>query len=332
MNKYDYALKYAASSGLGSKSVKDKAKDLKEYIAPGSFFGDEGKHLATPARWFIEDLPGGDYSLNTLLPKVLDAAEASPSNDDSAIRRVMFVNLIDGLKQGRKDYMNGLFGNGGSPELNVIRNHFYGTENNYGKHKSYGRQLYDSLKTRRNMGIAQLFTPSLNYPNYDKNPDKYYDRLKKIQQKPSTAFLEKAQLARAITSAALIGGGATGGGIAGFYGGRAAANALGLSPESNRLKRLGRYSLMTGSTLGGAYLGGNLGAVGAGYLTKVPNAGNNMISVSAQEGTKKHRAEIDAMKAPWYKKQLMHLSNNLIGDFVDGTGNVLLGTNVFDIN
>lgn len=61
-----------------------------------------------------------------------------------------------------------------------------------------------------------------------------------------------------------IGAGTIGGGALGFYGGRAAADALGLDSDSSLARRIGRYALMTGGTLGGAGIGGSLAAAGVG--------------------------------------------------------------------
>ena len=63
-----------------------------------------------------------------------------------------------------------------------------------------------------------------------------------------------------------IGLGTVGGGVGGFYGGRALADLAGLDADSEGLSRFGRYALMGGGTLGGAALGGSLAsaAIGAG--------------------------------------------------------------------
>ena len=305
-------------------------------MQPGSFTGvdDEGKPrtMPLPARWLLEDLPGGDYLLNNTARSVLMAHDRATTNGSKFPIGAAINAGVQSLAEGRQQFMRGPHGEGYSPELAAIKNYFTGSTSNYAKNKSYGRQVIDALKTRRNMGIAQLFTPSLNYSNWDKDPDKYAKRLADFAKDPADIWREKAQVARALTSAALIGGGTVAGGIGGYKGSKALADYTGLTADATTLKRLGRYALMSGGTLGGAYLGGNLGAIGAGYLTKVPNAGNNLISVSAQEGTRKHRDEINAMNVPWYQKKLMHMSNNLIGGFTDGAGNVLFGTNVFDRN
>ena len=335
MNKYNFIFKYAASSSKSSSSTSSEPPvSFNDFINPTTFTGASEGRMPMPAKWLVEDLPGGNYVLNQMAPGLVDLAQA---NKDFKANPFLFAASmgragIDSLVKARSDYINSPMGGGRNPEFTAVKNYLTGSTNNLASNKSYARQVIDALKTRRNMGIAQIVVPSLNYSNWDKDPDKYAKRLADYFKDPADIWRDKAQVARALTSAALIGGGTVAGGIGGYKGSRALANAIGLKSDANLARRLGRYALMSGGTVGGAYLGGNAGAIGAGYLTKMPNAGNNLISVSAQEGTKKHRDEINAMNVPWYQKRFMHLANNLIGNTVDGAGNVLLGTNVFDRN
>ena len=72
---------------------------------------------------------------------------------------------------------------------------------------------------------------------------------------------------RQLAAIGTIGAGTIGGGAAGYYGGRAAANALGLDSNSEGLKRFGRYALMGGGTLAG----GTLGYLGSAALAGMYN-------------------------------------------------------------
>ena len=97
---------------------------------------------------------------------------------------------------------------------------------------------------------------------------------------------------RQLAAIGTIGAGAAAGGVGGFYGSRALADQFGLDADSSLAKRIGRYALMTGGTLGGATLGGSLASAGSGYYVPTDAATRD---ISRRVANAAHKANMKAI-------------------------------------
>lgn len=131
---------------------------------------------------------------------------------------------------------------------------------------------------------------------------------------------------RQLAAIGTIGAGTVGGGALGLLGGRYLADSSGLTADSDNLRRLGRYALMTGGTLYGAHLGGNLAAAGAGFYVPTYEHTRDISRRMAESSYKSNRKKINNnSNTTFIDKWIENFKNDLGSSIGEGANNIRRG-------
>lgn len=131
---------------------------------------------------------------------------------------------------------------------------------------------------------------------------------------------------RQLAAIGTIGAGTVGGGALGLLGGRYLADSSGLTADSDNLHRLGRYALMTGGTLYGAHLGGNLAAAGAGFYVPTYEHTRDISRRVADTSYKSNRKKINNnSNTTFIDKWIENFKNDLGSSIGEGASNIRRG-------